>query len=90
MYELTQSAQQYFAIEDVQNFGPDYDKTLMAWHKNFVKNYSKISDKYDERFYRMWEYYLLMCAAGFRTRNTHLWQFVMTRHEVSERYDAPR
>lgn len=90
MSELLTPAQKYFSIEDVQNFGPDYDKTLMAWHKNFVKNYPKIKDKYDERFYRMWEYYLLMCAAGFRTRNTHLWQFVMTRQEVSPRYDAPR
>lgn len=90
MSELLTPAQKYFVIEDVQNFGPDYDKTLVAWHKNFVKNYPKISDKYDERFYRMWEYYLLMCAAGFRTRNTHLWQFVMTRQEVSPRYDAPR
>ena len=90
MYELLEPAQKYFVIEDVQNFGPDYDKTLLAWHKNFVKNYPKIKDKYDERFYRMWEYYLLMCAAGFRTRNTHLWQFVMRRQEVSSRYDAPR
>ncbi|RYF28984.1 MAG: cyclopropane fatty acyl phospholipid synthase [Chloroflexi bacterium] len=90
MFEVLEPAQKYFAIEDVQNIGPDYDKTLLAWHQNFTKNYSKISDKYDEKFYKMWEYYLLMCAAGFRTRNTHLWQFVMTRHEVSERYDAPR
>lgn len=90
MYEVLKPAQKYFAIEDVQNFGPDYDKTLMAWHKNFVKNYPKIKDTYDERFYRMWEYYLLMCAAGFRARNTHLWQFVMRHQEVSPRYDAPR
>ncbi len=90
MFELLEPAQKHFSIEDVQNIGPDYDKTLMAWHKNFVRNYPKLKDKYDERFYRMWEYYLLMCAAGFRTRNTHLWQFVMRHREVSERYDASR
>lgn len=88
--EVVTPAQKYFVVEDIQNFGPDYDKTLMAWHKNFVRNYPKIKDSYDERFYRMWEYYLLMFAAGFRTRNLQLWQFVMTRHEVSRRYDAPR
>ncbi|MBI3888958.1 cyclopropane fatty acyl phospholipid synthase [Candidatus Saccharibacteria bacterium] len=88
--EVVTPAQKYFVVEDIQNFGPDYDKTLMAWHKNFVKSYPKIKDSYDERFYRMWEYYLLMFAAGFRTRNLQLWQFVMTRHEVTPRYDAPR
>lgn len=90
MGEVTDAAQRHFVIEDVHNFGPDYDKTLMAWHRNFVKHYPKLKGTYDERFYRMWEYYLLMFAAGFRTRNLQLWQFVMTRHEISPRYDAPR
>ena len=89
--EVTDAAQKYFVTEDIQNFGPDYDKTLMAWHRNFVKRYPKLNhDTYDERFYRMWEYYLLMFAAGFRTRSLQLWQFVMTRPEESPRYDAPR
>ena len=35
--------------------------------------------RYDERFYCMWRYYLLSCAGGFRSRNTQLWQIVMTR-----------
>lgn len=88
--EVVTPAQKYFIVEDVQNFGPDYDKTLMAWHRNFVKHYPKLKDTYDERFYRMWEYYLLMFAAAFRSRSLQLWQFVMTRPEISPRYDSPR
>ena len=36
-------------------------------------------DRYDERFHRMWRYYLLICAGGFRSRSSQLWQIVMTR-----------
>lgn len=77
-------------IEDVHNFGPDYDKTLMAWHSNFVENYPEISSKYDERFYRMWNFYLLSCAGAFRARRMQLWQIVMRKIEVSEVYQAVR
>ncbi|MEM9493229.1 MAG: class I SAM-dependent methyltransferase, partial [Myxococcota bacterium] len=68
-----------FCIEDVQNFGPDYDRTLMAWHENFEAAWPELKSRYDERFYRMWRFYLLSCAAGFRTRRTHLYQIVFTR-----------
>lgn len=44
----------------------DYDKTLLRWFDNFERNWSNMSDKYDERFYRMWKCYLLMCAGSFR------------------------
>ncbi|HEY5152930.1 MAG TPA: cyclopropane fatty acyl phospholipid synthase [Candidatus Saccharimonadales bacterium] len=77
-------------IEDVHNFGPDYDKTLMAWHANFVKRYPEISDKYDERFYRMWNFYLLACAGSFRARNMQLWQIVMRKLETSPVYVSMR
>jgi cyclopropane-fatty-acyl-phospholipid synthase len=79
-----------FVIEDLHNFGPDYDKTLMAWHANFVKHYPEISDKYDERFYRMWNFYLLVCAGSFRARNIQLWQIVMRKVEPSLVYQAVR
>lgn len=79
-----------FLIEDLHNFGPDYDKTLMAWYKNFSKGYKKISHNYDERFRRMWTFYLLMCAAGFRQRDLQLWQFVMRRIEQTETYRGIR
>jgi cyclopropane-fatty-acyl-phospholipid synthase len=68
-----------FIIEDWHNFGPHYDKTLMAWHANFEAAWPDLKASYGERFYRMWRYYLLSCAGGFRARNNQLWQIVMTR-----------
>jgi cyclopropane-fatty-acyl-phospholipid synthase len=68
-----------FIMEDWHNFGPHYDKTLLAWHANFEAAWPELKANYDERFYRMWRYYLLSCAGGFRARNNQLWQIVMTR-----------
>lgn len=71
-------AEGLFMIEDLHNLGPHYDKTLMAWNDNFQKAWPRLKDRYDERFKRMWEYYLLCCAGAFRSRETHVWQIVMT------------
>jgi len=73
-----------FVMEDWHNFGPDYDKTLMAWHQNFEKAWPILKGKYGERFYRMWRYYLLSCAGGFRARHTQLWQIVMTKTGLAQ------
>ncbi len=77
--QIAKSAEDLFVIEDVENFGPDYDKTLMAWYANFEKAWPQLKDKYGERFYRMWRYFLLSSAGGFRARFNQLWQFVMTK-----------
>ncbi|MCA9732541.1 cyclopropane fatty acyl phospholipid synthase [candidate division KSB1 bacterium] len=68
-----------FIMEDWHNFGPDYDRTLMAWHHNFEKAWPKLATKYGDRFYRMWRYYLLSCAGCFRARGMQLWQIVMSK-----------
>ena len=68
-----------FVMEDWHNFGPHYDKTLMAWHANFEAAWPDLEARYGQRFYRMWRYYLLSSAGGFRSRSTQLWQMVMTR-----------
>jgi cyclopropane-fatty-acyl-phospholipid synthase len=68
-----------FVVEDWHNFGPYYDQTLMAWYSNFEKAWPELKRKYDERFYRMWRFYLLSSAGGFRSRSQQLWQIVMTR-----------
>ena len=88
--QLARATEQLLIIEDLENFGPDYDKTLMEWHKNFVNGYAKIKDRYDERFYRMWEYYLLGSAGSFRARTLQLWQIVMRKIEPSEAYRGYR
>jgi cyclopropane-fatty-acyl-phospholipid synthase len=66
-------------MEDWHNFGPDYDTTLMAWYDNFERAWPQLKDKYGDRFYRMWRFYLLSCAGAFRARTQQLWQIVMTK-----------
>jgi len=69
-----------FVIEDLHNLGSHYEKTLMAWHENFQKAWTKLKSRYDDRFKRMWEYYLLSCAGAFRARYNQLWQIVLTKY----------
>ncbi|MDZ7641530.1 MAG: cyclopropane fatty acyl phospholipid synthase [Desulfurivibrio sp.] len=78
--QIGRAAENLFVIEDVHNLGPHYDPTLMAWNDNFQRAWPQLSSRYDARFKRMWEYYLLSCAGAFRARNIQLWQVVMTRH----------
>lgn len=77
--QLGKAMENIFVMEDWHNIGPHYDKTLMAWHANFEKAWPELKDRYDDRFYRMWRFYLLTAAAGFRARTTQLWQIVMTK-----------
>ncbi|MDZ7288423.1 MAG: cyclopropane fatty acyl phospholipid synthase [candidate division KSB1 bacterium] len=77
--QLGKAMEGLLVMEDWHNFGPDYDKTLMAWHDNFEKAWPDLKEKYGERFRRMWRYYLLSSAGGFRSRSTQLWQIVMTK-----------
>lgn len=77
--QISESVEPYFVIEDVHNFGPDYAKTLMAWHDNFVAAWPQLKDQYSERFYRMWVYYLKVCAGAFRSRSLQLYQVVLRK-----------
>lgn len=77
--QLGQAMENKFVMEDWHNFGADYDKTLMAWHHNFNNAWPNLKEQYSERFRRMWNYYLLSSAGGFRSRSQQLWQIVMTR-----------
>ncbi|CAI1638590.1 cyclopropane fatty acyl phospholipid synthase [Serratia fonticola] len=77
--QISNASESKFVLEDLHNFGTDYDKTLMAWHQRFELFWPEIEEKYSERFYRMFSYYLKSCAGAFRSRNIQLWQFVFTR-----------
>lgn len=78
--QISHSMEDIFVMEDWQNLGVHYDKTLMAWYHNFVSHWDEIKPKYDEKFYRMWSYYLLSCAGCFRARYNQLWQIVLTKN----------
>lgn len=89
--QLAKAVENLFVIEDLHNFGAYYDKTLMAWYKNFSDNWYKIKDRYSERFYRMWKYFLLSSAGAFRARNKNqLWQIVLSKNGVPGGYNSIR
>ena len=79
-----------FIMEDWHNFSADYDKTLMAWFKNFDSNWHTIKSHYDNYFYRMWKYYLLSCAGLFRARQAQLWQIILSKDGVAGGYNSIR
>lgn len=79
MRQIGLAIEDLLVVEQWDNYGDYYDKTLMAWLQNFNKNWDKLKRNYSERFYRMWKYYLLCSAGSFRARNNHLWQIVLTK-----------
>jgi cyclopropane-fatty-acyl-phospholipid synthase len=88
--QIAKAAERDFVIEDWHGFGPHYDLTLMAWLANFEHAWPRLSARYDERFRRMWRYYLSASAAAFRSRRNQLWQIVFSRHGIPGGYCAPR
>jgi cyclopropane-fatty-acyl-phospholipid synthase len=79
-----------FVMEDLHNFGADYDKTLLSWFNNFNESWPRLKDNYGEKFYRMWKFYLLSCAGSFRARHNELWQMVFSKNGVRSGYTSIR
>jgi cyclopropane-fatty-acyl-phospholipid synthase len=88
--DIASATEGLFIIEDWHNFGQDYDLTLMAWLKNFDKNWIRLSSIYNNRFYKMWKYYLCSTAGSFRARNIHLWQIVFSKQGILGGYQSVR
>ena len=87
--QIASACERDWIIEDVQNFGPYYERTLMEWHRNVTEAWEDLP-AYDERFRRTWDYYLLSSAGTFRARALQLWQVVFTRsRRRSEVYHRP-
>jgi hypothetical protein len=77
-------------LEDWENFGLDYDRTLMAWWQNFDAAWPMLAGDLDPGFYRLWKYYLLSCAGLFRSRQGQLWQLVLSKRERCTDYASKR
>ncbi|MGB3270996.1 MAG: cyclopropane fatty acyl phospholipid synthase [Rhodanobacter sp.] len=88
--QVTAALEDLFVVEDWHNFGADYDRTLTAWRANVEAAWPSLPESYDERFRRMWRYYLAVSAAVFRSRRDQLWQLVLSPHGVPGGYRAPR
>lgn len=88
--QIAAAAEGRFVIEDWHNFGADYDRTLQAWRENVEAAWDRLPSRYDERFRRMWRFYLAGSMASFRSRHIHLWQVVLSPMGVPGGYVAPR
>jgi len=88
--QVTTALEDLFVVEDWHNFGADYDRTLGAWRANFDAAWPQLSSSYDERFRRMWHYYLAVSAGVFRSRRDQLWQITLSPHGVAGGYRVPR
>ena len=63
----------------INSYPDDYAKTLAIWRENFFKTWNNIAPLgFDEKFKRMWEFYLSYCEAGFKARNINLIQCSMS------------
>ena len=61
-------------------FGPDYAETLRRWRQAFLQRADDVrAHGHDERFMRLWEFYLAYCEAAFTTGNTGVMQFTLQR-----------
>ena len=88
--QISAAIENVFVLEDWHSFGADYDRTLMQWFRNFHESWNTLKDSCDERFYRMWKYYLLSCAGAFRARRNQLWQLVLSPEGALGGYKGPR
>jgi cyclopropane-fatty-acyl-phospholipid synthase len=88
--ELTQAIGSRFVIEDWHGFGADFDPTMMAWARNVAERWDALPERYDERFRRMWRYYLLQCAGIARSRHNNVWQIVLSPKGVPGGYRSIR
>ncbi len=72
----TAAADWFGGAEDVHRITDSYDKTLMAWHDNFTRAWPELAGDYGDRFKRMWDFYLLSIAGGFRSERMNVDQVV--------------
>lgn len=89
---IADSAQNKLILEDWHNIGPDYDRTLMEWLRNFDNQWPTIQKNggYDQRFHNMFRYYLQLCAGAFRSRNVQLWQVLFSSRGIDGANGATR
>ena len=80
--QLSKAAEGLFVEEAHHQLTGHYEKTLEAWYHNFLQNWPGISNNYDERFFRMWKFYLLLSKGAFQSRIIQLWQFVYTKRGI--------
>lgn len=87
--DVMQSVSRQLVVEDLENFGLDYVRTLREWWRRFDDAWPRLEAKYGGAFRRMWHFYLAASIASFSTRRNHLWQLVLTHHARITAYRRP-
>jgi cyclopropane-fatty-acyl-phospholipid synthase len=67
------------ALDDPRFFGQDYARTLDEWHRRVWQARDRIRQMFDDRFLRMWRFYLSYCEAGFRHKRIDLMQVTLRK-----------
>jgi len=70
-------------VTDIEVLKLHYAFTLRHWKENCIKNKEKIIQMYDQRFYRMWEFYLTGCEIAFKWGDQVVYQFQLTKNYTS-------
>lgn len=79
--QITSASSSVLRMYDVHEFPMSYYKTLMAWHANMHRHREWVVAELGETFFRMFEYYLMMCAGAFRAGHVTVAQIVMGKDE---------
>jgi cyclopropane-fatty-acyl-phospholipid synthase len=66
-------------VTDVETLRGHYQETLRAWRQRFMKNWDKAAALYDERFCRMWEFYLTVAEMSFRYDGQIVYQIQLAK-----------
>ena len=70
-------------VSDIEVLKLHYSYTLRHWKENCIKNKEKITEMFDERFFRMWEFYLAGCEIAFKWGDQVVYQFQLTKSYTS-------
>jgi cyclopropane-fatty-acyl-phospholipid synthase len=74
------TAETDLVVRSIEDFGFDYARTLRDWRARFLGAFEELQKRgYDERFRRLWEFYLAYCEGGFRERALSVVQVMATR-----------
>ena len=80
---LAAAERQGLWITDIEILRLHYAETLKQWHRRFQDNRARICALYDERFCRMWEFYLQLCEIGYRRLNWMVFQAQIAKTVVT-------
>ena len=76
---VTSTERAGLVVIDVETLGPHYAQTLSIWRRNFMQRRDEAERMFDDRFCRMWEFYLSLSEVAFRTDDVTLFQLQLAR-----------